>query len=506
MEVICYVCNEQTDNWRRNFTELKSQHSNTPIVDLLKRFLDDFESQRNIESESNCICAKCLNRIDDYDCMCVLCAERETELKELLWATEKSHIYQATVLLPEPEYVLNPDAETVVPPKKIEIDADCEVKDEPIIESDTKLDPMADPISIENQPNKVWTIIEVVPTQQREPLSRENEISELPSKKQIIESNVNLGIIPADYKNSVFKHGWNPHRGKSKIPLISRSKIPLISRSNKTEIPAENAAAPKNSQPPNSKSKKPLTKRIYRTDVNAETLTESELNRYCAQCKFLFYKKTNHENHMKVHRRTCEFCGIRFSTYNECRAHLPWHKKQIALMCQICHLKLASEDEHRNHLKLHDGKSNLQCVICDKEYTNKWGLRLHTKNHGEPSVLCDLCGKSFYNRDRLKMHRRTHVVENLFKCSHCPKTFKAIDYLRVHEKIHTSTERPFACSVCDMRFKRKDHWKAHEKRHTENTKTVKCAICPAAYEHKFHLKQHMERRHGAERPQGTLEN
>ena len=150
MEVICYVCNEQTDDWRRNFTELKSQHSNTPIVDFLKRFLDDFKSPRSIENESNCICAKCLDRIDDYDWLCVSCSEKEKELKELLWATEKSHIHQATVLLPEPEYVLNPDVDSVVPPKKIKMDLDCEIKEEPINESDPNPSSAADPILTEN--------------------------------------------------------------------------------------------------------------------------------------------------------------------------------------------------------------------------------------------------------------------------------------------------------------------------------------------------------------------
>ena len=149
MEVICYVCNEQTDDWRRNFTELKSQHSNTPIVDFLKRFLDDFKSPRSIENESNCICAKCLDRIDDYDWLCVSCSEKEKELKELLWATEKSHIHQATVLLPKPEYILNPDVDSVVPPKeiKVEMDLDCEMKEE---ESNPKVEVMPDPISTEN--------------------------------------------------------------------------------------------------------------------------------------------------------------------------------------------------------------------------------------------------------------------------------------------------------------------------------------------------------------------
>lgn len=126
MEVIfCFFCNEQTDDWRRNFIELKSQHSNTPIVDFLKRFLNDFESRRNIENESNCICSKCLDRIDDYDWMCVSCTEKENELKELLMATEKTH--REIILNEEREHELKLEAEL----NEIEMEKDCEIGEPP---------------------------------------------------------------------------------------------------------------------------------------------------------------------------------------------------------------------------------------------------------------------------------------------------------------------------------------------------------------------------------------
>lgn len=88
MDVICYVCNEETSDWHRNLMEIKSKHSKTPIVQFIVKFLADYVSQRNINNESNCICSECLNRIQSYDWMCVKIKEQENELRTLILKTE----------------------------------------------------------------------------------------------------------------------------------------------------------------------------------------------------------------------------------------------------------------------------------------------------------------------------------------------------------------------------------------------------------------------------------
>lgn len=85
---ICYVCDAETD-WRNDFSKIKSQHSQTPIVELLQRFIGDFKTQRNLRNESNRICIECITKIDEYDWTCVLMIERENELRNLLLNTEK---------------------------------------------------------------------------------------------------------------------------------------------------------------------------------------------------------------------------------------------------------------------------------------------------------------------------------------------------------------------------------------------------------------------------------
>lgn len=90
MEVICYVCNEETSDWHRNLMETKSKHTKTPIVQFITMFLGDFMSQRNINDESNCICSECLIRIQSYDWMCVKLKEQEKELRTLILKTESN--------------------------------------------------------------------------------------------------------------------------------------------------------------------------------------------------------------------------------------------------------------------------------------------------------------------------------------------------------------------------------------------------------------------------------
>lgn len=82
------MCDEQTD-WRNDFSKIKTQHSKTAIVELLRKFLGDFETKRDLKNESNRICIECITKIDEYDWTCVLMLNREKELRKILLRTEK---------------------------------------------------------------------------------------------------------------------------------------------------------------------------------------------------------------------------------------------------------------------------------------------------------------------------------------------------------------------------------------------------------------------------------
>lgn len=87
-EIICYVCSRETTVWRRNLSELKSQHSKASICEIIQKLLGDFVSSRNVVDASNCICVGCLNQINDYDWTCQKAIEQETALRDVLLSTE----------------------------------------------------------------------------------------------------------------------------------------------------------------------------------------------------------------------------------------------------------------------------------------------------------------------------------------------------------------------------------------------------------------------------------
>lgn len=88
MEISCYLCNSTIKHWCPNLVETKSKHSGTPIIEFIKKFLNDYASKRNINDKSNCICSDCLCRIHSYDWMCLKVKEQEREFRTLLLQTE----------------------------------------------------------------------------------------------------------------------------------------------------------------------------------------------------------------------------------------------------------------------------------------------------------------------------------------------------------------------------------------------------------------------------------
>lgn len=92
MDVIalkCFVCHVKTDDWRNDLRGLRSQHSSTYVTDFIKKILGDFNTKRNVDDETNCICADCLNRFEEYDWTCTMAKQYEKELYDLLIKTEE---------------------------------------------------------------------------------------------------------------------------------------------------------------------------------------------------------------------------------------------------------------------------------------------------------------------------------------------------------------------------------------------------------------------------------
>lgn len=88
----CFVCHVKTDDWRNDLRGLKSQHSCTFVTEFIKNILGDFNLMRSIDDETNCICADCLNRFEEYDWTCTMAKQYEKELYDLLVKTESLRI------------------------------------------------------------------------------------------------------------------------------------------------------------------------------------------------------------------------------------------------------------------------------------------------------------------------------------------------------------------------------------------------------------------------------
>lgn len=98
MDANCYVCNKQSTVWFRNFTELKTQYTDTPICDIIKSFSADFDFIGKIDDESNHICVECWKQINDYDLLRQLTKWRENKLRNSLMSTENSRNLKITAI------------------------------------------------------------------------------------------------------------------------------------------------------------------------------------------------------------------------------------------------------------------------------------------------------------------------------------------------------------------------------------------------------------------------
>lgn len=85
---VCFLCNKTAIEWYERLSELKSAHSATTIREFIKRFLNESKSGRNVDDQSNCICAGCFEQISFYDLYRTKRMEQETKLKRILLKTE----------------------------------------------------------------------------------------------------------------------------------------------------------------------------------------------------------------------------------------------------------------------------------------------------------------------------------------------------------------------------------------------------------------------------------
>lgn len=87
----CIVCNNVTNLYEQNVGELRSQHSDTRICDLIQRCLGASKLSRNIDTVSNypCICCDCISKLNEYDLAWVTAEHVGYELQQMLLQTDQ---------------------------------------------------------------------------------------------------------------------------------------------------------------------------------------------------------------------------------------------------------------------------------------------------------------------------------------------------------------------------------------------------------------------------------
>ena len=84
-----------------------------------------------------------------------------------------------------------------------------------------------------------------------------------------------------------------------------------------------------------------------------------------------------------------------------------------------------------------------QCHLCYKQFSKKYYLNRHIKNHDKKSTtICYICGKTLKSAINLHM-KAVHENVRPFRCDFCGKTFREKNRLRLHMMVHSGTSLDF---------------------------------------------------------------
>lgn len=83
--LICYVCQTKCFFYQQNIKNIKSKHSNRPVIRFIEIFAKNVNLNRStLESETSCLCYECIDKIDVYDLAKSTIDEIENEMQNHL--------------------------------------------------------------------------------------------------------------------------------------------------------------------------------------------------------------------------------------------------------------------------------------------------------------------------------------------------------------------------------------------------------------------------------------
>lgn len=91
----CFICDTKTIIYCENVYTLRSIHTDTPVVEILKKFAEELDIStiwnQSRKSTSLIICQMCMIKINEYDLACLTAKTMESQLKDLLQRKEEFH-------------------------------------------------------------------------------------------------------------------------------------------------------------------------------------------------------------------------------------------------------------------------------------------------------------------------------------------------------------------------------------------------------------------------------
>eukprot|EP01084_Bolivina_argentea_P157095 273770_1 len=104
----------------------------------------------------------------------------------------------------------------------------------------------------------------------------------------------------------------------------------------------------------------------------------------CSFCTKEYKRKTNLENHLKIHLNTCFKCNIcsqKFIRQSNLKKHKASHYIEKLFKCRFCHKHFKHRSILLDHIRRHTGEKPFQCDICFKSFSLKQNLKVHKRIH-----------------------------------------------------------------------------------------------------------------------------
>ena len=186
-----------------------------------------------------------------------------------------------------------------------------------------------------------------------------------------------------------------------------------------------------------------------------------------------------------------------FSTIEEIniafKADILQRKENWKHLCHMCDYATNTKQRLTVHLAVHGFGDRFKCDQCDKDYSTKWSLQKHIKEHNSAPQKCNQCGNIYKTTRSLKQHISIMHSEKRLECDECEKVFSTIHRLNMHKKrVHVL--KSFKCDQCKHRCKTNGSLKKHIN-HVHNVKLYQCEVCDYRGQNESRLKIHTESVH-----------